>query len=92
MRNIGGERAAKQITQAYGTWTTQGNAGWMKTTEIFDRTDLSMQEATEGVEFLNASRTGWIFAHDPARLDQSAEDIAAEIPFGPEKVGILIRQ
>lgn len=92
MRKMTAERAAAQIAQAYSTWTTQGNEGWMKTIEIFNRTDLSMAEATDGVSHLNRAREGWIFAHDPGRLDQSDEDLAAEIPLGPEKVGILLRR
>lgn len=90
MRNMTSEQAGIEIRRAYDTWTAQGNRGWMRTVEIFDRADLSLAEAAEGVRYLNRNAPGFSAAADPARLEWTDAQRAAQIPLGHEDIGLIV--
>ena len=52
MRTMTTEKAATEIRRAYGTWKAQGGQGWMPTREIFNRADLGLDEAADGIRHL----------------------------------------
>ncbi|GIE29951.1 hypothetical protein Ait01nite_029960 [Actinoplanes italicus] len=90
MREMTAEKAATEIRQAYGTWKTQGGEGWMRTVEIFRRADLSLDEAAAGVRHLLRTEPTFTAAHDPARLEQTEDDRACQIPLGRDTVGLVV--
>jgi hypothetical protein len=90
MRNITAEQAGTEIRRAYDTWTAQGNSGWMRTVEIFNRADLSIAEAAAGISHLNRAGGTFCASDDPARLEWTAEIEAAQIPVGPELIGLIV--
>ncbi|GGN86425.1 hypothetical protein GCM10010112_68000 [Actinoplanes lobatus] len=91
MRQMTAEKAAEIIRRAYGTWKSQGNEGWMKTVEIFDRADLTIEEAAEGIRHLFRAGEGFNASDDPARNEHTELERACQIPLRRDDVIGLVR-
>lgn len=75
--------AAKQIRKAYETWTTQyGTGEWMSVTAITHRTDLTLEEITEGVRHLVRTDDKFYMSGRADQFNLTAEDRANRLWIG----------